>query len=62
MNVRDVRAPILEQSLQNLGVEKLSKEEVQKMQWETLEGKIISWNHHMQFVVNLFNLNWTIEN
>ncbi|KAH8947476.1 hypothetical protein BDL97_11G043000 [Sphagnum fallax] len=50
---RDVRAPILDQSLQNLGVEKLSKEEVQKMQWETLEGKIISWNHHMQFVVKL---------
>lgn len=45
---RDVRASTLEQSLKKLGVEKLSKEDVQKMQWEALEAKIGSWIQYMR--------------
>jgi exocyst complex protein 7 len=36
-----------------LGVEKLSKEDVQKMQWEILEAKIGSWIHFMRIAVKL---------
>ncbi|CAK9270883.1 unnamed protein product [Sphagnum jensenii] len=50
---RDVRAPTLEQSLRKLGVEKLSKEDLQKMQWETLEGKITNWIQYMRIAVKL---------
>lgn len=49
---RDARASALEMSLKNLGVEKLSKEEVQKMQWESLEAKIGNWIHFMRIAVN----------
>ena len=37
---RDIRSSVLEESLQKLGVEKLNKEDVQKMQWEVLKAKI----------------------
>ena len=37
-----------------LGVEKLSKEDVQKMQWEALKGKIVSWNQYMRVAVSCF--------
>lgn len=50
---RDVRASTLEQSLKKLGVEKLSKEDVQKMQWEALEAKIGSWIQYMRIAVKL---------
>ncbi|KAJ4804647.1 Exocyst subunit exo70 family protein A1 [Rhynchospora pubera] len=50
---RDARASALEMSLKNLGVEKLSKEEVQKMQWESLEAKIGNWIHFMRIAVKL---------
>jgi hypothetical protein len=45
----------LESSLKNLGVEKLSKDEVQKMPWEILESKIGNWIHFMRIAVrNIF--------
>ncbi|XP_040991545.1 exocyst complex component EXO70A1-like [Juglans microcarpa x Juglans regia] len=50
---RDTRSSVLEESLQKLGVEKLSKEDVQKMQWEVLEAKIGNWIHFMRIAVKL---------
>ncbi|KAI5073125.1 hypothetical protein GOP47_0011138 [Adiantum capillus-veneris] len=50
---RDVRAVILEQTLRKLGVEKLSREDVYKMQWDVLEGKITNWIHFMRIAVKL---------
>uniref|UniRef100_A0A7N0V3Z7 Exocyst subunit Exo70 family protein n=1 Tax=Kalanchoe fedtschenkoi TaxID=63787 RepID=A0A7N0V3Z7_KALFE len=50
---RDVRSSILEQSLRKLGVERLNKEDVQKMQWEALEAKIGNWIHFMRIAVKL---------
>lgn len=51
---RDTRASVLEQSLRKLGVEKLSKEDVQKMQWEVLEAKIGNWIHFMRIAVRIY--------
>ncbi|XP_052198809.1 exocyst complex component EXO70A1-like [Diospyros lotus] len=50
---REIRATALEQTLRKLGVEKLSKEDVQKMQWEVLEAKIGNWIHFMRIAVKL---------
>ncbi|KAK6933576.1 Exocyst complex subunit Exo70, C-terminal [Dillenia turbinata] len=50
---RDARSSVLEQSLRKLGVEKLSKDDVQKMQWEVLEAKIGNWIHFMRIAVKL---------
>ncbi|WCJ34201.1 exocyst subunit exo70 family protein A2 [Euphorbia peplus] len=50
---RDIRASVLEQSLRKLGVERLSKDDVQKMQWEVLEAKIGNWIHYMRISVKL---------
>ncbi|KAK4337716.1 hypothetical protein RND71_042203 [Anisodus tanguticus] len=50
---RDRRSPVLEESLRKLGVEKLSKDDVQKMQWEVLEFKIGNWIHFMRIAVKL---------
>ncbi|XP_050230196.1 exocyst complex component EXO70A1 [Mercurialis annua] len=50
---RDIRASMLEQSLRKLGVERLSKDDVQKMQWEVLEAKIGNWIHYMRIAVKL---------
>ncbi|XP_078154947.1 exocyst complex component EXO70A1-like [Carex rostrata] len=50
---RECRSSALESSLRKLGVEKLSKEDVQKMQWETLEAKIANWIHFMRIAVKL---------
>ncbi|KAL2227585.1 UNVERIFIED_CONTAM: Exocyst complex component EXO70A1 [Sesamum indicum] len=50
---RDTRSPVLEESLRKLGVEKLSKDDVQKMQWEVLEAKIGNWIHFMRIAVKL---------
>ncbi|XP_058109076.1 exocyst complex component EXO70A1-like isoform X2 [Magnolia sinica] len=48
---REMRASALEQSLRKLGVEKLSKDDVQKMQWEVLEAKIGNWIHFMRIAI-----------
>ncbi|KAL6005447.1 hypothetical protein ACLOJK_006014 [Asimina triloba] len=50
---REIRASVLEQSLRKLGVEKLTKDDVQKMQWEVLEAKIGNWIHFMRIAVKL---------
>ncbi|XP_028057611.1 exocyst complex component EXO70A1-like isoform X2 [Camellia sinensis] len=50
---RDTRSSVLEESLLKLGVEKLSKDDVQKMQWEVLEAKIGNWIHFMRIAVKL---------
>ncbi|XP_019076942.1 exocyst complex component EXO70A1 isoform X2 [Vitis vinifera] len=50
---RETRASALEQSLRKLGVEKLTKDDVQKMQWEVLEAKIGNWIHFMRIAVKL---------
>lgn len=50
---RDTRASVLEQSLRKLGVERLSKDDVQKMQWEVLEAKIGNWIHYMRVAIKL---------
>lgn len=50
---RDTRSSVLEESLRKLGVEKLSKEDVQKMAWEVLEAKIGNWIHFMRIAVKL---------
>lgn len=54
---RDTRAAVLEQSLRKLGVERLSKDDVQKMQWEVLEAKIGNWIHYMRIAVRM-NMNF----
>ncbi|GLT50057.1 hypothetical protein SLA2020_235690 [Shorea laevis] len=50
---RETRSSVLEGSLLKLGVEKLSKDDVQRMQWEVLEAKIGSWIHFMRIAVKL---------
>ncbi|KAJ9684999.1 hypothetical protein PVL29_017146 [Vitis rotundifolia] len=50
---RDARSSVFEESLRKLGVEKLSKDDVQKMQWEVLEAKIGNWIHFMRIAVKL---------
>lgn len=50
---RDTRSVVLEESLRKLGVEKLSKEDVQKMAWEVLEAKIGNWIHFMRIAVSI---------
>lgn len=48
---RDTRSSVLEESLRKLGVERLGKDDVQKMQWEVLEAKIGNWIHFMRIAV-----------
>ncbi|XP_057463405.1 exocyst complex component EXO70A1-like [Actinidia eriantha] len=50
---RYTRSSVLEESLRKLGVEKLSKDDVQKMQWDVLEAKIGNWIHFMRIAVKL---------
>jgi exocyst complex protein 7 len=50
-----VRASTLEQSLRNLGVEKLSKDDISKMPWESLEGKIKNWIQYMRIAVRVMH-------
>ncbi|XP_042458540.1 exocyst complex component EXO70A1-like isoform X1 [Zingiber officinale] len=50
---REVRSSTLEKSLSSLGVDKLSRDEVQKLPWESLETKIGNWIHHMRIAVKL---------
>ncbi|KAG6474215.1 hypothetical protein ZIOFF_068139 [Zingiber officinale] len=51
--IRDSRGSTLESSLRKLGVEKLNKDDVQRMQWEALESKIQNWIHFMRIAVKL---------
>lgn len=53
LSIRDTRAAVMEQSLRKLGVERLSKDDVQKMQWEVLEAKIGNWIHYMRIAVRI---------
>ncbi|KAI3447401.1 hypothetical protein Pfo_004066 [Paulownia fortunei] len=50
---RETRSAAVEQTLRKLGVERLGKEDVQKMQWEVLEAKIGNWIHFMRIAVKL---------
>ncbi|CAA3025097.1 exocyst complex component EXO70A1-like [Olea europaea subsp. europaea] len=50
---REARSSAVEQTLRKLGVERLSKDDVQKMQWEVLEAKIGDWIHFMRILVKL---------
>ncbi|XP_070021639.1 exocyst complex component EXO70A1-like [Nicotiana sylvestris] len=50
---KEIRSSVVEQSLRKLGVERLGKEDVQKMQWEVLEAKIGNWIHFMRISVKL---------
>lgn len=49
----EARSSVMEQSLRKLGVERLTKDDVQKMQWEVLEAKIGNWIHYMRIAVRL---------
>lgn len=35
-------------------MERLSKDDVQKMQWEVLEAKIGNWIHYMRIAVSIY--------
>ncbi|GLJ15821.1 hypothetical protein SUGI_0260940 [Cryptomeria japonica] len=48
-----VRRHVLEESLYRLGIEKLSIEEIQKMDWECLEGKMKKWNQAAKIAVGV---------
>ncbi|KAL9227742.1 hypothetical protein vseg_003394 [Gypsophila vaccaria] len=50
---RETRASVMEITLRKLGVERLTKDDVQKMQWEALEAKIGNWIHYMRIAVKL---------
>ncbi|PIN04002.1 Exocyst component protein [Handroanthus impetiginosus] len=50
---REARASAVEQTLRKLGVERLGKDDVQRMQWEVLEAKIGNWIHFMRIAVKL---------
>ncbi|CAI9779806.1 unnamed protein product [Fraxinus pennsylvanica] len=50
---RETRSSAVEHTLRKLGVERLSKDDVQKMQWEVLEAKIGDWIHFMRILVKL---------
>ncbi|XP_076883412.1 exocyst complex component EXO70A1-like [Bidens hawaiensis] len=50
---REARSACMEGSLKKLGVEKLGKDDVQKMQWEALEAKIGNWIHFVRIAVKL---------
>lgn len=56
LSFRDTRSQVLQESLHQLGVEKLSKDDVQKIQWEVLELKIGTWIHFMRIAVGLNNM------
>ncbi|KAK8951324.1 hypothetical protein KSP39_PZI003117 [Platanthera zijinensis] len=49
----ETRSSVLELSLRKLGVERLSKDDVQKMPLEVLEAKIGNWIHHVKIAVKL---------
>ncbi|KAJ3687827.1 hypothetical protein LUZ61_016991 [Rhynchospora tenuis] len=50
---RNARSNALQKSLEYMGVQKIGKDELQKMQWETLEAKIPNWIDLMRICVKL---------
>ena len=58
VSFRDTQSSVLEEILRKLGVEILSKEDVQKMQWEVLEAKIGKDSFHAYCCKYLFGI-WT---
>ncbi|KAJ8424612.1 hypothetical protein Cgig2_000535 [Carnegiea gigantea] len=50
---RETRSNALETTFRKLGVERLTKDDVQRMQWEALEAKIGNWIHYMRIAVKL---------
>ncbi|GBG92348.1 hypothetical protein CBR_g55229 [Chara braunii] len=50
---REIRSTVLEQTLRKLGAEKLSKEDVHRLQWEDLESKRASWTQYMKIAVKV---------
>ncbi|XP_006653901.1 exocyst complex component EXO70A1-like [Oryza brachyantha] len=50
---REIRGSTLEQSLKNLGVEYVTKEEVQHVQAQTLDAKIHHWRQSFRITVKL---------
>ena len=54
---REIRAAVVEQNLRKLEVERLNKDDVQKMQWEVLEAKIGNWIHSMRIAVRVYYMN-----
>lgn len=48
-----VRKAVLQQSLYRLGVEKLSKEDIHKMTWESLEERIKKWVQALKVAVKV---------
>eukprot|EP00270_Netrium_digitus_P005542 TRINITY_DN1738_c0_g1_i1.p1 TRINITY_DN1738_c0_g1~~TRINITY_DN1738_c0_g1_i1.p1 ORF type:complete len:439 (-),score=139.94 TRINITY_DN1738_c0_g1_i1:221-1495(-) len=48
---RDVRGQQLENGLRKLRVERLGQDDVARMQWEELEGRIGSWIKHVRIVI-----------
>eukprot|EP00271_Cylindrocystis_brebissonii_P002985 TRINITY_DN13727_c0_g1_i1.p1 TRINITY_DN13727_c0_g1~~TRINITY_DN13727_c0_g1_i1.p1 ORF type:complete len:660 (-),score=163.46 TRINITY_DN13727_c0_g1_i1:943-2922(-) len=48
---RDLRDKTLEQSLRRLGVEKLKADDIYRMQWEELEGRISGWVKHLRIAI-----------
>ncbi|KAJ0972746.1 hypothetical protein J5N97_020705 [Dioscorea zingiberensis] len=50
---RAARSSALEGSLKNLGVEKLGEDDLQKMEWEVLQGNIVNWIQYMRIAVKL---------
>lgn len=50
-----IRKSMIDESLYNLGVEKMNPSQIQKMDWNVLEAKIKSWLHAVKIAVkNLF--------
>ncbi|KAL6905596.1 hypothetical protein ACP4OV_003197 [Aristida adscensionis] len=49
----DARGSALALTLRKLGTEKLSNDDVQKMQWEAIKPKIGNWNHFLQITVKV---------
>lgn len=48
-----MRLSVMEITFRKLGVKRLTKEDVHKMQWEALEAKIGNWIHYMRIAVKL---------
>ncbi|KAF5182791.1 Exocyst complex component exo70b1 [Thalictrum thalictroides] len=49
-----VRRNAIEESLNKVGFEKISIDDVQKMQWESLEGEIVTWIKVIKQCVNVY--------
>ncbi|XP_048528960.1 exocyst complex component EXO70A1-like isoform X4 [Triticum urartu] len=52
---RDARRSALELNLRKLGVERLSKDDVERMQSDALEAKIGKWSKYLQITVKLLD-------